>query len=161
MRYIPGLIGNKTLRSTITNKNNNICFAYRANLTLSSIFTKTKTPTEKLQQNNVVYEVPCKGDNNNVCNLVYIGTTKRALQMRMSEHMTDIEKRKAKTALSQHTIETGHTADFDNIKIIDKEKREKTRMTLESLRIQEKIHNTMNTKEDCGNISASYCVAIL
>lgn len=159
VKYIPGLIDNQTLKTTLATQD--ICFAYRPNQTLSTIFSKTKTPIEQQQQNNVVYEIPCKGDDNQSCDLVYIGTTKRALQMRIGEHKNDIEKEKANTALAQHIIDTGHTADFNNIKILDTEKRERTRMTLESLRIQEKITRTMNLKEDSDNISASYSAAIL
>lgn len=158
VKFIPNLMDNKTLKTIKTN--DNTYFAFKPNTTLNTIFSKTKAPIEQQQQNNIVYEIPCKGDKNENCTLVYIGTTKRSLQTRMTEHKTDIEKEKARTALSQHIIDTGHTADFDGVKILDKERRERTRMTLESLRIQEKITKTMNHKEDSDNISASYSVAI-
>lgn len=57
-------------------------------------------------------------------------------------------------------LETGHTADFETVKILDKENMEKKRYTIESLRIQQKRNLTMNLKEDTDNISASYRVAI-
>lgn len=158
VKYIPGLIDNKNLRTTMTTKN--ICFAYKPNRTLSAIFSNTKHPIEKQQQCNVVYEIACKGDGNESCDRVYIGTTKRMLQTRMNEHKIDIEKKKEKTALSQHIANTGHTADFDDVRILDRERKEKKRLTIESLRIQQKIERTMNVKEDTDNISSSYSVVI-
>ncbi|XP_075163098.1 uncharacterized protein LOC142235723 [Haematobia irritans] len=161
VKYIPGLIDNANLRETISTKN--ICFAFKPHNTLSAVFTKVKTPIQKEQQHDVVYEISCKGsDKENVkCDRIYIGTTKRALETRIGEHKADIEKRKERTALSQHIKNTGHTADFENYRILDKEKREKKRMTIESLRIQQNIRRTMNLKEDTDNISAAYSVAIL
>ncbi|XP_058977885.1 uncharacterized protein LOC131802208 [Musca domestica] len=156
--YIPGLFDNKQLRQIINN--NNINFAYKSNTTLSTIFTNTKTPIDKQQQNNVVYKIPCKGKANESCNKIYIGTTKRSLSTRMSEHKSDIEKQKETTALSQHAFHTGHSPDFDSIEILDKEKIEKKRLMIESLRIQQHIDKTMNLKEDTDNISSCYGVAI-
>lgn len=159
VKYIPGLTDNRNIRNTINN-NNKICFAYKPSHTLNSLFTNTKAPIEKQQQSNVVYKIPCKGNDNERCNLVYIGTTKRTLSTRISEHKMNINKRKESTALSQHMIKTGHIADFDQIKILDKEKVAKKRYTKESLHIQRNIAITMNLKEDTDNINASYRVAI-
>lgn len=158
VKYIPGLTDNKNIKTTIDKTNIN--FAYKPNKTLSTIFTTTKTPIELLQQNNVVYEIPCKGDDNNSCNLVYIGTTKRSLETRVNEHKADINRNKESTALSQHITNTSHKPDFDNIRILDKENNDKKRYTRESLRIQQQINKTMNIKEDTDNLSASYKLAI-
>lgn len=124
------------------------------------MFTKTKDKIDKLQQHNVVYEIGCKGKENESCDKVYIGTTKRALGTRSKEHQADITKKRLTTALAQHIHDKEHTADFDNIRILDKEKRTNTRYTLESLRIQQKMTTTMNTKEDKDNINTSYMYAI-
>ncbi|XP_075163049.1 uncharacterized protein LOC142235673 [Haematobia irritans] len=158
VHYIPGLIDNKHLKNVINNTN--ICFAYKPYRTLNITFPNLKTPIEKEQQCNVVYEIGCNGSSNQSCDLVYIGTTRRALQTRVNEHKTDIAKKNGKTALSQHILKTGHTADFDGVKILDKERRERKRLTIESLRIQQKISRTMNVKEDTDNISTCYSVAI-
>lgn len=158
VKYIPGLTDNKNIRSAIDK--NDMSFAYKPNKTLSAIFTNTKTPINKLQQNNVVYEIPCKGDNNNSCDLVYIGTTKRNLETRMGEHNSDINKNKESTALSQHILQTKHKPDFDNIRILDKVNNVRKRYTTESLRIQQKINKTMNKKEDTDNLSACYRVVL-
>lgn len=134
--YIPKF--HQQLNHEINTNNPNIKLAYRTNCTLSSIFTQTKTPIKLHQQNNVVYEITCKGSENEDCNKVYIGTTKRALGVRLSEHESDIKKKKNSTALAQHVLTSGHTADLANVRILDKEKRERTRYTIESLRILQK-----------------------
>lgn len=103
-----------------------------------------------------MYEIKCKGTDNDAYNMMYIGTTKRLLSTRLTEHQADIRNKRTTTALAQHILDHGHTADFDNTRILDKEKRENTRYTLESLRIQQKLEFTMNTKEDKDKLSATY-----
>ncbi|XP_036345468.1 uncharacterized protein LOC118754704 [Rhagoletis pomonella] len=151
--YIPNLTDN--FDHSIT-KPQNTALAYKSNYTLSTIYTKTKCPVDVHQQSDVVYEIKCKGKENEECGKVYIGTTKRALGVRLGEHEADIRKQKSSTALAQHITTSGHTADFANAKVIDKEKRESTRYTLESLRIMQRREKTMNRKEDTDNIAAAY-----
>lgn len=156
--YIPKLTNNKLLHQIITN--DHVTFAHKPNTTLNKIFTNTKAPIKKLEQHNVVYEIKCKGNADETCEMVYIGTTKRALQVRMSEHQNDVKKNRMATGLAQHIIEKGHTADFDKVTILDKENKTNTRLTLESLRIQQKIRTTMNTQEDKNETHNNYSVAI-
>lgn len=156
VQYIPELTDKRNLKTTINKEN--ICFAYKPNLTLSQIFTNVKAPIEKQQHNSVIYEIQCKGSDAEKCNLIYIGTTKRALGIRMGEHKMDIEKKKESTALTQHIIKTGHSADFTKVKVIDKENMEKKRYTKESLHIQKNINKTVNLKEDTNQINASYII---
>lgn len=158
VKYIPRLTDNRTLKSTIND--NKICFAYKPNSTLSAVFSNVKTPIEKHQQNNLVYEIQCKGNEGEECGQVYIGTTKRALKVRMGEHKMDIEKRSERTALSQHVLHSGHVADFENVRVLDRENKGKKRYMIESLRIQQRHPKAMNLKSDTDNISASYRVAI-
>lgn len=158
VKYIPGLTNNKNLKTTMKTKN--ICFAYKPNTTLSTIYSKIKAPIDKKQQSNVVYEIQCNGTDNENCELIYIGTTKRTLETRMGEHQMDILKGRESTALAKHIIESKHTANIEGIRILDREGVERKRYTIESLRIQQNIHKTMNKKEDTDNISASYLTAI-
>lgn len=144
MTYIPRLTEN--FDHSIT-KSPNAILAYKSNCTLSTIYTKTKCPVDVHQQNNVIYEITCKGKEKDECGKVYIGTTKRPLGVRLGEHEADVRKQKTSTALAQHIISSGHSADFANAKIIDREKREATRYTLESLRIMEKREKTINKKK--------------
>lgn len=159
IRFVPTLTDNKTLGETIT-KNDNATFAYKTNQSLRSIFSKTKDKLKREEQHDAVYQIHCKGNDQEKCKQSYIGTTKRAVSTRVKEHETDIAKQKYSTALSQHMIDNKHEADFENIKILDIERRESTRYTLEALRIQQNIHETMNIKEDTDNICSSYLVAL-
>lgn len=153
--YVPHLTDNLTLNNTISIEREKTSFAHRSNSTLNTIFTNTKPRIDKKDQHNVVYQIPCKE-----CNRIYIGTTKRKLAVRLSEHEADIRRRRTTTALSQHMTDNDHMADFENVKILDKENRTSTRYTLEGLRIQQNIKTTMNHQEDIDNISSIYGVAI-
>ncbi|XP_075157638.1 uncharacterized protein LOC142230905 [Haematobia irritans] len=157
--YIPQLTDSNILKSIIND--NTTTIAYKSNETLRAIFSREKKKTKKLKQNNVVYEVTCIGKEGEKCNKVYVGTTRRMLAVRMSEHEADINKGKQSTALAQHVKEYGHIADLKNVKILDKEKIENKRYTLESLRIQERIKTCINTKEDKDNTKLHYSVAIV
>lgn len=134
--------------------------AYRRNKTLRPLFTKQKTKIDKMETNNVVYEVTCIGSESEMCNKVYVGTSKRKLGIRISEHKRDIKKGKETTALAQHAKDTSHQMDFENVKILDKEQKTNKRYTLESLRIQQRIKNSINTKEDKDNIKLQYSIAL-
>ena len=158
VQYIPNLTENKELKSLINQER--IKFAHRPTETINNLFTKTKDPTPKSNQNNVVYEVQCAGDDNGNCNNTYIGTTKRALKIRIAEHKADIDNEKTATALSQHMMTHKHTANFEQVRILDRERNNNKRLTLESLRIQQKIETAMNSKEDKDKISLVYSVIL-
>ena len=89
--------------------------------------------------NNVVYEIKCLGSAEQQCGRIYIGTTKRSLEIRIKENEADIKKQKETTALAQHIKEHKHTADLSSVNILDKERKSST---IESLNIQQKIDNT-------------------
>ena len=156
--FIPTLTDSNKLKEIIDSER--VKFAHKPNFTLRSVFTQKKDRIEKEQQHDVVYEITCKGNDREQCNRIYIGTTKRTLATRVGEHKKDIAKNKQATALAQHSTELEHVPDFDNIRILDKEKKLSTRFTLESLRIQQKLTKTINTKEDVDNISSAYITAI-
>ncbi|XP_067645233.1 uncharacterized protein [Eurosta solidaginis] len=156
--YIPHLTDNKTLHKIIPSSNTS--YAHKPNHTLKSIYTKTKDKIEKEQLHNVVYEIRCHGKEGEKCNKVYIGTTKRSLGTRIKEHKLDAKNNKSNTALAQHLTEKKHTADFDNATILDVESRTRRRMTLEGLRIQQKLPTTINFKEDVDNINCAYATSI-
>lgn len=157
--YIPRLTETKSLKGIIKDKTTTI--AHKSNKTTRHLFNKNKSKLDKLKQNNVVYEIKCNGNEKERCDLVYIGTTKRILGKRIKEHRTDVMKGKEATALCLHAKECNHNMDFENIKILDKEKNENKRYTLESLRIQQKLERTMNTKEDKDNTKLQYSSVVV
>ncbi|XP_075162990.1 uncharacterized protein LOC142235613 [Haematobia irritans] len=119
-----------------------------------------KNKTDKLKLNNVVYEITCDGNKQERCNKKYVGTTKRALGTRLAEHEAGIRKEKETTALAQHIKESGHKANFKTVRILDREKIENKRYTLENLRIQQRLQISINTKEDKDNTKLQYSIAI-
>lgn len=92
--------------------------------------------------------------------MIYIGTTKRTLGTRIMEHKNDIEKGRETTALALHAKNCKHTINLKKVKILNREKKENKRYLIESLRIQQKINKTMNTREDKDNIKHQYSIAI-
>ncbi|XP_055857065.1 uncharacterized protein LOC129919958 [Episyrphus balteatus] len=156
--YIPNLTDKRNLNKIINKEN--VTFAHKSNTTIKQLFTNTKSKIEKEQQHDIIYKIGCSGKEGESCNLIYIGTTKRSLETRLIEHKADIRNKRESTGLSQHIIETGHSADFDNTTIMDKEKRTNKRYKLESLRIQHNIEKTMNTQEDRDKTIASYSLAL-
>lgn len=157
--FIPKLTENIKLKDIIENQNTKI--AHKPNKTIRHLFTQTKDKIGKREQSNLVYEIKCTGNDREECEKVYIGTTKRNLGIRIDEHKADIRKGKQSTALAQHCVENGHKADFDNVRILDKEKKTNKRYTLESLRIQQRSDNAVNNKEDKDNTNKVYNLVLV
>ena len=74
-----------------------------------------------------VYTIPCKN-----CDKVYIGETFRGLKTRIREHKYDMQCYNTNNAIVNHRLDTGHTADWDNSKIIKYENDTLTRRCYES-----------------------------
>ena len=51
----------------------------------------------------------------------YIDQTSRILKDRLVSHKSDIRLKLDACALSQHINETGHAANFENVKLLDSE----------------------------------------
>lgn len=97
---------------------------------------KAKTPKEKVS--NVVYQIPCKD-----CQGVYIGQSSQYVHKRMDGHKFAQEK----TALKQHIKEKTHSFDFQNVRILKREKSEQVRLGLEGLCIL-KEKNAVNSRTE-------------
>ena len=148
--FIPSSTNTQIIRNIFDAEIN---IAFKPNKTINTLFSKQKSKIKKHQQNNVVYEIQCAEKN---CQKVYIGQTKRSLDTRINEHKRSIEQEKTTTALSQNMLENKHTPDFDNIRILEREKRLSKRLMLESLHIKKNQANAINKKEDCDNVSCLY-----
>lgn len=157
--YVPKLTETKTMKHMINDET--AILAHKSNQTIRQLFTRNKTKQDILKIANTVYEIKCEGNENEKCDKVYVGTSKRMLGTRIAEHKADVNKERESTALAQHAKECNHVMNFDKIKILDKEKRVNKRFTLESLRIQERIHFAMNTREDKDNTKLHYSAAII
>ena len=67
------------------------------------------------------------------CPAKYIGETSRQLGTRVEEHRKAIIKQQQNSLIYQHTTETGHDIDFNNVKVLDNTKYLNPRLFLESM----------------------------
>ena len=70
---------------------------------LNSVIKLGKDALEKSEQSGIVYEIGCRG-----CDSVYIGQSKRKLNVRVNEHKRDVKNKDKKSALANHVIDTKH-----------------------------------------------------
>ncbi|XP_037931560.1 uncharacterized protein LOC119666350 [Teleopsis dalmanni] len=135
--------------------------AFKTTNTLKNWFNRTKTPVDKLDQHNLVYKIPCEGDGANVCQQVYVGTTKKILRTRIAGHKHDLKSRTTpldqKTALATHCIKMNHSLNFDEVTILHQEKNYKRRMLLEMLHIIDVLDDQqLNYKRNTEGLAQIY-----
>lgn len=114
-------------------------------------FTNKKDKTPLLSKSDVVYRLTC-----NECKLPYIGQTSTTLKQRISLHKSDSKLRPQRCSLASHVKETGHTIDYDNIKVLEVERNLFKRSFLEMCHISVS-ENNLNKKTDIKDLSKIYC----
>lgn len=127
----------------------------------NTVFSKLKTPIDPLERTNVIYEIPCDGNNNERCELSYVGQTRNQLKKRLSQHRNDIKADRnpnGQSAVVSHFTDTGHFPAFDRARVLASESFWSRRNTYESLHIYSRA--TYNLRRDTNNMAASYCALI-
>lgn len=127
---------------------------------MNKLFSRTKSTLKSEEKSNVIYKISCNGDESNVCNKVYVGTTKTKLKTRLSSHKSDQKATnrpiEQKTALAAHSALTKHKPNFDDVRIIQEETNYARRFTLEMLHIldvpEERVLNYKRDTENCAHI---------
>jgi len=102
--------------------------------------------TDPMKQSNVVYHLKCKD-----CDAEYIGKTERILLLRMKEHWSESASNQNST--HRHCIATGHTIDYDNVKILDRADKYYKILLKEQLHIDKrkpKLNIQHNSQEQYG-----------
>lgn len=127
-----------------------IKIAKKQTKTVSRLYTKTKTPLPPLERYNVVYRMSC-----NNCDLKYIGQTSRNLKGRIISHKSDCKREVKSCALSEHTTDTKHKPNYDEVEILASENNFYKRTFLEMVHIHNEM-NAMNKKTDIQNLSNIY-----
>ena len=143
----------KNISDKFTNivKDYNIKMSYSSVANLRSFITTGKDKLKTLDHNGVVYQICCKD-----CQYSYIGQTKRLLKTRIKEHKSDINKRSgAPSVISAHRLEQDHEFDWDNVKILDRERSYTKRLTSEMVNIA-KFPMTLNKQTDTEFLSPEY-----
>jgi hypothetical protein len=88
---------------------------------------KDRTPRNLLSM--VVYQVKCMS-----CNARYVGKTIRHIEVRLNEHKKSIGlPLQPQSYIARHVVNTGHTVDYENFKILA------TASTDYKLRVKESI----------------------
>ena len=131
----------KKLNINLINKTKNI---------LNLLIKLGKDALEKSEQSGIVYEIGCKG-----CDSVYIGQSKRKLNVRVNEHKRDVKNKDKKSALANHVIDTKHKIKFKKVKILDREVGYKKRLLSEMINIHFTNH-TPNRDEDTNKLKREY-----
>ena len=111
----------EAIRSTLQMVNIRVVFKKGNSLHNKLVHLKDTIPKSKTS--NVVYELRCKD-----CNSIYIGQTMRELNVRVAEHKRraskpprnhyDYQRMLKDSAIARHAIDTGHSIDFQNVRII-------------------------------------------
>lgn len=158
LTYVPGI--SERLENSEIYDHNSYRIAHKTCNTLGSLFSKMKDRTEKLDRSNIVYKIPCKGNDNSNCNKLYIGTTKNKLKTRLAGHRSDQRYKYTsshKTALTSHCAKYHHTPDFENTTVLNTETNYKKRFMLEMLQIiNTPITQRINFKMDTDNVAQNY-----
>lgn len=135
--------------------------AFKTYNTVDKLYSKTKTKLEKEEKSNLIYEISCNGDDDNVCDKVYIGTTKNKLKTRLASHKSEQKAKdkpiEQKTALAAHCVKTGHKPNFNDTRVLQEENHYKKRFMLEMLYIIDASpHKILNYKNDTDKIAQLY-----
>ena len=132
LEYIQGL--SEQLKRAL-NKHN-IKATFYTQTTLRSLLSKPKDPIPKEDRNNAIYQLNCKD-----CEAVYVGETKRTLNIRAEEHIKAIKPASKKSHTAEHCWKYNHDFDWKHKKVLDLEKNWKTRTIKESIYSEENEHH--------------------
>ena len=132
--FVPTL-DSPALHKIIRSQGSRLVFKYPN--TIKSLLSNNKSPD--LFCNSCVYKTSCKD-----CNEVYFGETGRDINVRVKEHKADFFKCKCSNALFSHSSDSGHSIDFNSIRIIYKYNNLKRHRIVESVLIQPHSDHVLN-----------------
>jgi len=116
------------------------CFKPHQTLRNTLVHVKDHTPQEA--RTGVVYWIPCSG-----CPGAYVGQTGRTLGNRLYERKYALTSGHTfKSAVAEHTVDTGHTIDWGGAQVVDSHPNLHQRCILEAWHIQKEPH-TINKEK--------------
>lgn len=134
------------------NKHLKIGFKTRKNN--KKLYGSCKDSLNFLEKTDLIYEIDCNG-----CPSKYIGMTSQKLKTRLAQHKLDHKNKHLHqngTAALHHSLETGHTFNFAQAKILSTESNYHKRATKEMLFINEHKHEVVNFRTDIDNLHRTY-----
>ena len=96
--------------------------------TLKNNLVRPKDRTIKEKKSGAIYLIKCE-----TCSKEYIGETSRPLGKRLDEH-----RRLTSSAIREHMDTTGHTIDWQNVKILEREQHDMKRKIKEAIHIRKR-----------------------
>ena len=114
----------------------NIKGTFCTHTTLRSLLSKPKDPIPKEDRNNAAYQPNCKD-----CEAIYVGETKRTLNIRAEEHITAIKSTSKRSNAAEQYWKYNHDFDWEHKKVLDLEKNWKIRTIKEAIYSEEKEHH--------------------
>ena len=116
---------------------------------LRSLLVAPKDPKDKLDRSGAVYGLKC-GD----CSASYVGENARPLRARIREH------KRPSSPVGEHAINKGHTIDWDNVSVLDRENDWFRRGVREAIHIK-RTNYTLNKDQGRHNLPSCYDKVIL
>ncbi|RLU15076.1 hypothetical protein DMN91_012963 [Ooceraea biroi] len=121
------------------------------NKTLDGIVKCEKDKLERKNKTDVIYRINCKD-----CDVCYVGQTKRHLNTRISEHLSDIKKCENNwSVVSKHRDNVDHEFDWSEVEVLHQEKHLRKRLIAEMFYIK-KHKTSINLQKDTDNLSDMY-----
>ena len=90
------------LRPKLSTRCMSVCLVFR------SLLSKPKDPIPKEDKNNAACQLNCKD-----CEAVYVGETKRSLNIRAEEHITAIKSASKRSHTAEHCWKYNHDFDWE------------------------------------------------
>ncbi|EZA54280.1 hypothetical protein X777_06154, partial [Ooceraea biroi] len=114
---------------------------------LNNIIKLGKDRITNNQKMEVVYRIDC-----NDCDSYYNGQTKRKLETRIKEHVTDVNKHaNFHSVVSKHRLNHDHDFNWQNVKILHRESNLMKREVAEMVFLK-RHDRTINSQNDTENL---------
>ena len=111
-------------------KSYGVATTFKPHTTIRQLLVSPKDPVPVEKRSGCVYQINCAD-----CPKSYIGQTGRQLGDRLKEHKSKAPSR-TPSAVQEHSTNSNHSIDWDNIKILNREDRDYPRQVREALQIR-------------------------
>ena len=112
-------------------KSYGVSTSFKPHTTLRKLLVSPKDPIPLEKRAGCVYQINYCTD----CSQSYIGQTGRQLGQRLKEHKSTAPSR-TPSAVTEHSTDSRHSIDWDNVKVLDREDREYPRLVREAIQIR-------------------------
>lgn len=135
---LPFDVATKNLNSIF--KAQNLKVAYKSSNSLRNLLGNTKDKIQ-VDQKSGIYEIKCP-----VCDLKYVGQTRRPISTRYKEHIAHFRfNRPEKSSVARHISETGHGIPPENLRLVKEVCDYRELDAYESIFIHKNSNNSLNS----------------